>query len=73
MDNPANIIIPTIDIVRTHYIMKLNVEQMKPAMFVGPAGTGKTTIIRDYLAGLNSEFVLNYSINFNSYTDSKAL
>ena len=42
-------------------------------MYVGSAGTGKTTIIKDYFTTLDKEQVLNASINFNSYTDSKAL
>ena len=42
-------------------------------LFVGSAGTGKTTIIKDYFSTLDKEVVLNSSINFNNYTDSKAL
>jgi dynein heavy chain len=42
-------------------------------LFVGCAGTGKTTIIKDYFTTLDKEVTLFESINFNSYTDSKAL
>jgi Cdc6-like AAA superfamily ATPase len=42
-------------------------------LYVGSAGTGKTTIIKDYFATLNKDVTLNASINFNNYTDSKAL
>lgn len=42
-------------------------------LFVGKAGTGKTTILKDYFAEVDPELVQTSSINFNSYTDSKAL
>jgi len=42
-------------------------------LYVGSAGTGKTTIIMDYFATLDKDHTLNASINFNNYTDSKAL
>jgi dynein heavy chain len=42
-------------------------------LYVGSAGTGKTTILKDYFGTLDKETMLNAAINFNSYTDSKAL
>ena len=42
-------------------------------LYVGAAGTGKTTIIKDYFTSLDKEKVIYASINFNSYTDSKAM
>lgn len=42
-------------------------------LYVGSAGTGKTTIIKDYFASLDKDLTLNASINFNNYTDSKSL
>lgn len=72
-ENPANIIVPTVDIVRLNYVIHLNILGNKPSMFVGPAGTGKTTFVRDYLAALNSEEYLYTNINFNSNTDSRSL
>lgn len=68
-----NIIVPTADIVRLKSIMDLHVKTKKPVMFVGSSGTCKTTLVKDFLTGLNSEEVLFHSINFNSYTDSEAL
>jgi dynein heavy chain len=51
----------------------MHVGARKGMLFVGSAGTGKTTIIKDYFSTLDKEVVLNSSINFNNYTDSKAL
>lgn len=45
----------------------------KGVLYVGSAGTGKTTVIKDYFSTLDKDRVLNSSINFNNYTDSKAL
>jgi dynein heavy chain len=40
---------------------------------VGTAGTGKTTIVKDYFAEVDPDLVLNTQINFNSYTTSMSL
>jgi len=42
-------------------------------LYVGSAGTGKTTVIKDYFSTLDKDVTLNASINFNNYTDSKTL
>ena len=42
-------------------------------MLIGNAGTGKTAVIRDYLASTSPEKVTHRTVNFNSFTDSKAL
>ena len=44
----------------------------RPVMLVGGAGTGKTTIIQDFLGHLDSSW-MNYDIAMNYYTDSKSL
>lgn len=53
--------------------MNMHVKARKGVLYVGSAGTGKTTIIKDFFSTLDKEYVLNASINFNSYTDSRAL
>jgi hypothetical protein len=45
----------------------------KGMLYVGKAGTGKTTILKDYFSTLDKERILTAAINFNSYTDSKDL
>lgn len=42
-------------------------------MFIGSAGTGKTAVMKNYLATTNPEKVTYTQINFSSYTDSLAL
>lgn len=42
-------------------------------MFIGSAGTGKTAVMKNYLATTNSEKVTYTTINFSSFTDSLSL
>jgi dynein heavy chain len=53
--------------------MALHTASRKGVLYVGSAGTGKTTIVQDYFSQLDPETTLNAGINFNSFTDSKAL
>jgi Cdc6-like AAA superfamily ATPase len=45
----------------------------KGMIYVGSAGTGKTTTIQNYFTSLDKDSTLTGSMNFNSYTDSAAL
>ena len=69
----SSIIVPTVDIVRTRAVIELSIEGNRPVMFVGVSGTGKTTIAKDFLSGINPEEQQYNTINFNNYTDSLAL
>ena len=40
---------------------------------LGPAGTGKTSIVKDYFKDVDPDSILTTQINFNSYTDSADL
>lgn len=42
-------------------------------LYIGIAGTGKTTILKDYFTVLDGDKCISATMNFNSYTDSKAL
>eukprot|EP00928_Gymnodinium_smaydae_P023763 TRINITY_DN1947_c0_g1_i2.p1 TRINITY_DN1947_c0_g1~~TRINITY_DN1947_c0_g1_i2.p1 ORF type:complete len:4562 (+),score=1174.36 TRINITY_DN1947_c0_g1_i2:66-13751(+) len=69
-----NIVISNMELERMKYILDLHVMRRKPVLYVGVAGTGKTTIVKDYLADLkakNDDYV-NMNINNNNYTDSYA-
>ena len=35
------------------YLLDMHVNRKKPVMFIGGAGTGKTAVIKDYLASTN--------------------
>ena len=41
----------------------------KPIMFVGPAGSGKTQVVKGRLSAMNSDEMLYQTINFNYFTD----
>ena len=70
-----NIVISNMELERMKYILELHVARKKPVLFVGVAGTGKTTIVKDYLADMkaNNEDMISMSINNNNYTSSFAL
>nr|PIL99668.1 dynein heavy chain family protein [Toxoplasma gondii COUG] len=68
----TNIVVSTVDTVRLHFVADLHVRRRKPLLLVGSSGTGKTTIIKDYLRGLPDE-ILSTTVNLNSYTDSRTL
>ena len=63
------------ELERMKYVLELHVARKKPVLYVGVAGTGKTTIVKDFLAEMkaNNEDMVSMSINNNSYTSSFAL
>lgn len=71
----STIVVPTSDTVRLTYLMNMLVMGGYPVMFVGSSGTGKTTLVGDYLSSLcvSDETYRKASINMNFYTDSAAL
>ena len=36
------------------YVLELHVARKKPVLYVGVAGTGKTTIVKDFLAEMKA-------------------
>ncbi|CAE8644925.1 unnamed protein product [Polarella glacialis] len=70
-----NIVISNVELERMKYLLDLHVKRQKPMLLVGVAGTGKTTIVKDYLAEVKakSDSMNSASINLNSYTTSAAL
>lgn len=64
---------PTADTTKNTFLLNLHVMAKKGVIYVGAAGTGKTTIISNYFNGLDKDVTLTGSMNFNSYTDSAAL
>jgi len=66
-------VVPTAETVRQRFLLDLHVHSRKGMLYVGSAGTGKTTIIKDYFSTLDKDHTLDATINFNNYTDSKAL
>jgi len=69
----SNLVVPTAETTRQTFLLNIHVAAKKGMIYVGSAGTGKTTIIKDYFAHLDKESTITASMNFNSYTDSAAL
>ena len=65
-----NLVVPTADTTRQNFLLDLHVLAKKGMIFVGAAGTGKTTIISNYFSALDKDSTITSSMNFNSYTDS---
>ena len=49
------------------------VRRRKPVLLVGVAGTGKTTVLREYLESLDPMAMLTTTVNCNFYTNAMAL
>jgi len=69
----SNLVVPTAETTRQAVLLDMHVASKKGMLYVGSAGTGKTTIIKDYFSTLDKEKTIYAGINFNSYTDSKAM
>ena len=65
-----NLVVPTAETNRQSNLIDIHKHSLKGVMFVGIAGTGKTTIIKNYFNHTDPETVVTGTINFNSYTDS---
>jgi dynein heavy chain len=54
-------------------MLDIHLARRKPLLFVGSAGTGKTSVIKDYLALTSPDKVAHRTISFSSFTDSLSL
>uniref|UniRef100_A0A6P7FV51 Dynein heavy chain 10, axonemal-like n=1 Tax=Diabrotica virgifera virgifera TaxID=50390 RepID=A0A6P7FV51_DIAVI len=66
----SEILVPTIDTVRTTYILGLMNKIRKPIVLIGETGTSKTAIIQDFLRNLDQDIFILLNINFSSRTSS---
>ncbi len=64
-----NIQVQTLDTTRQSYILKSMVKERRAVLFIGQAGTSKTSQVKEYIANAPKEIYLNCVLNFNSYTD----
>lgn len=69
----SNVTVPTPETCSVTYWMEQLVSQRDPVMLVGYAGCGKTQLVQGLLAVQKPEERLSHIINFNFYTDSRAL
>ena len=51
----TEILVPTVDTVRTTWLIELMIKVHRPCLLVGESGTSKTATIQDYLRGLDSD------------------
>jgi len=63
-----NIIVPTLDTARTHYLIDVCVNHNRPVLFCGPTGTGKSAYIKQKLMSANDDKFVTTFINFSAKT-----
>ena len=66
----ASILVPTVDTVRSTWLLDCFVAKGKPVLFVGDSGTAKTVTIAKYLANLDIQKNVLLGMNFSSRTTS---
>ncbi|EFJ08822.1 hypothetical protein SELMODRAFT_131043 [Selaginella moellendorffii] len=66
----SKILVPTIDTVRSTWLLDTFMEIGKAVLFVGESGTAKTVIIQKYLGAMPTASTLILSSNFSSRTTS---
>uniref|UniRef100_A0A9J7YNX9 Dynein axonemal heavy chain 2 n=1 Tax=Cyprinus carpio carpio TaxID=630221 RepID=A0A9J7YNX9_CYPCA len=64
------IMVPTVDTVRYHYLVKALVSTQHPVLLTGPVGTGKTSVAQNVLQSLDSVTWAMLTINMSSQTSS---
>jgi dynein heavy chain, axonemal len=69
--NIRQMIVPTMDTVRTTYLIKYCVKYKRPLLVVGPTGTGKSVYIQNYLMNmLDKETYMAFFVNFSAQTSA---
>ena len=69
----ASVTVPTPETCSVTFWMNIMVGMRRPVMLAGPAGTGKTQIVKGMLDKFDPAEMLSTSINFNFYTTSAVL
>jgi dynein heavy chain, axonemal len=64
------ILVPTIDTVRTEWLLNLMYSVKRPTLLVGESGTSKTATTQNFLRKLNPDINLILNVNFSSRTTS---
>jgi len=64
----SSVFVPTPETSSFTYFLDMMLDLRAPIMFVGPAGTGKTQLVKGKLA-TQPEGIMSLTINFNYFTD----
>lgn len=67
------VLVHTQETIRVRYFMDLLMENRRPIMLVGSAGTGKTVLVGDKFAAMDPDNVMVTNVPFNYYTTSAML
>lgn len=62
--------VPTVDTVRYHYLVKALVSTQHPVLLTGPVGTGKTSVAQNVLQSLDSVTWAMLTINMSSQVNT---
>ncbi len=69
--NIRSMIVPTIDTVRTVYLLEYCIKHKRPILVCGPTGTGKSAYIQNYLMNsLSKQEYMAFFINFSAQTSA---
>lgn len=68
----SEIVVQTAETARFNYLMDILINNGKPVLFVGTAGTGKTTFVKQKLSELPEKYT-SATVNMNNMTDSASL
>ncbi len=66
----SSIMVPTLDTVRSTWLLDSIVSVRGACLFVGESGTAKTTVVSKYLGSRNPDSFTTLGINFSSRTSS---
>ncbi|XP_025057963.1 dynein heavy chain 9, axonemal [Alligator sinensis] len=66
-------LVPTSETIRVRYFMDKLLEQRRPVMLVGNAGTGKSVLVGSKLSSLDTDEYMVKNVPFNYYTTSAML
>ena len=66
----SKILVPTVDTVRSSFLVDIVARTLKPTLFVGESGTAKSVTIQAYLNSLDPTEAVALNMNFSSRTSS---
>jgi len=66
----SKILVPTVDVVRSTWLLKTVVQAGKPCLLVGESGTAKSVTIANFLYLLDQASNITLNVNFSSRTSS---